>query len=111
MRMRPIRHFVALVMAIALMGALSGAAAQSTAAPKHATATAGKSTSGLVDLNAASKDELMALPGIGEVYAQKIIDGRPYANKTQLKTKHIVPASTYDKIADKVVARHAKPGK
>lgn len=108
MRMKPFRTFIALVMAMALMGAISGVAAQSTAAPKHSTTAADKSTTRLVDLNSASKDELMALPGIGDVYAQKIIDGRPYANKTQLKTKHIVPASTYDKIADKVVARHAR---
>lgn len=108
MRMKPFRYFIALVMTITLMGAISGAVAQSTAAPKHSTATASKSTTALVDINSATKDQLMALPGIGEVYAQKIIDGRPYANKTQLKTKHIVPASTYEKIADKVVARHAK---
>ena len=109
--MKRFRYFVALVMAIALMGGVSSAAAQAASAPKHATATAEKTTTTLVDLNSATKDQLMALPGIGDVYAQKIIDGRPYANKTQLKTKKIVPASTYDKIAGMVVARQSKKTK
>lgn len=111
MRMKQFRYFAALVMAIALMGGLSGAAAQPTTAPQHSPAAADRSATGLVDLNSATKDQLMALPGIGQAYAQKIIDGRPYANKTQLKTKHIVPPSTYDKIADKVIARQSKSGK
>lgn len=111
MTMKRFRNFLTLIMALALAGVVSGAAAQSTTAPKHPTTATAKSTTALVDLNSATKDQLMALPGIGDAYAQKIIEGRPYANKTQLKTKHIVPASTYDKIADKVIAKQSKAGK
>jgi competence protein ComEA len=62
-------------------------------------------TGALVDLNSATPEQLQELPGITEEYAQKIIDGRPYANKTDLIKKKVIPQPLYSQIADRVIAK------
>ena len=61
-----------------------------------------------IDINTATKDELMAFKGIGDKYSDKIIAGRPYARKDQLVSKNILPDATYKKIEAQIIASQPK---
>jgi DNA uptake protein ComE-like DNA-binding protein len=82
------------------------------AAPKaldpalHGTAAVPKT--GLVDINTATAVELKGLPGVNDADSAKIIQGRPYADKNQLVSRHVVSEATFDKIKDHVVAKQPK---
>jgi|HubBroStandDraft_5_1064220.scaffolds.fasta_scaffold1216111_1 competence protein ComEA len=58
-----------------------------------------------LDVNAASKDQLMSLPGMTAAEADRVIAGRPYGEPDELVTRHIVAKAEYDKIADRVTAK------
>jgi competence protein ComEA len=102
---RALAVFFAFSLAACMSFAQAGSApASGKKAPAQSDTAKKTKKAALVDINAASKEELGALPGIGDTYSQKIMDGRPYNSKRDLLTRKIVPQATYDQIQDKIIA-------
>jgi competence protein ComEA len=64
-------------------------------------------THGVLDINTASEAQLRGLPGVGAARAKAIVHGRPYRSKDELVAKHVLPASTYADVKDRIVAHHS----
>jgi competence protein ComEA len=58
-----------------------------------------------LDLNTATKDQLLGLPGVTAAEAERVIAGRPYDEPGEVVARHIMPKAEYDKIADRVTAK------
>ena len=100
--MKTLRYLAVLFAAACLMAAppaRKSAPAAKTAAAAHRSAP--------LDLNSATEAQLKQLPGIGDAFAKKIVDNRPYNSKYDLVRRNIIPRATYDKMKDDVVARQA----
>jgi len=102
-----VKRLLLLPLAALALGAFVTAPATAAQATKSEAKSKAKSSAPLVDLNTATEAELAALPGIGDAYAKKIVEGRPYNAKDDLVSRKIVPESTYVKFKDKVIAKHS----
>ena len=106
-----VTRILSAVMTVLLLASIGMALADKNPPGEQTSGKAGASamqSKDLVDINSASKDQLDALPGIGAAYSQKIIDGRPYAKKTDLVQKKIIPQATYNKISGMIIAKQPK---
>jgi len=95
---------------IAQTSSTAPAAGSTKTSTKSSSSTSSKSSSsaGKLDINAATADQLKALPGIDAATAQKIIAGRPYHGKNDLVSKNIITKTEYDSIKDQIIAHHAQ---
>lgn len=97
-----------------ILGALLIAAPQQKKAPAKSTTQTTTSSqaakTSLIDINTATEAELKELPGIGDAYAAKIVQNRPYRSKNQLVQKKIIPGATYEKIKDRIIAKQGSTG-
>jgi competence protein ComEA len=111
------KRLAAAILVILVAAALGfGATPQSDSTQSTTTTTkttrthsSSKESSGAkLDINAASAQELEALPGIGPATSAKIVQGRPYRAKSDLLKRKIVSRSEYEKIKDEIVAHQKK---
>jgi competence protein ComEA len=103
--MRVLRN---LLLATALFSTLPLSMMAQKAATAKTSSAAAAAVTDKVDINTATADQLKAVPGIGDAYAKRIIDGRPYTAKNQLASRGILPQGVYDKIKDQIIANKIK---
>jgi len=110
------------VVVLAMLGAATGWAAEKETPAKGVPVSdkkvekkderqTDKAAGELIDLNTATKERLLTLPGVGEATARQIIKERPYAKKDQLKSKKILTEQGYDRIKDRIIARQPQKKK
>ena len=95
---------------LAVTAAFSQGSMAPSTAPSAKPATTGTAPTAmkpgeLIDINTASKEQLVPLKGIGDVRAEAIIKGRPYKGKDDLVQKKILSKNVYDGIKDQIIAK------
>lgn len=96
----------------ALLLASAAAIASSAQTPYAQTAAPGTKPApppeARIDINHASLDELLKVPGMTHGWAGRIVRFRPYRTKQDLLDSGVLPSDVYDRIKDYVIAHRDK---
>lgn len=106
--MRRATRFTAWALAIACMGlpCIAQYDRDSSGAPK--TTKNAPPPEARIDINHATEDQLLTVPGMTRTWAGRIIRFRPYRTKGDLMEMGVVPDDLYDRIKDYVIAHREK---
>ena len=96
----------ALALALCFSGSLSAQDRDSSGVPK--TSASAPPPAERVDINHASVEGLLKVPGMTESWAGRIVRFRPYRTKQDLLEKGVVNSQVYDRIKDYVIAHREK---
>jgi len=99
------------MMGAAVIAVPAIAAPSPSGTPAPADARADLPVQHYVDLNSATRKELMTLPGVDAALAGRIIASRPYLSKTDLVTKDVLPVGPFLSLKHLVVAMPASLSK
>ena len=66
----------------------------------------GMSSDKAININNASREDLLNLPGMTERDADRIIAERPFKNAHELVARHVISESEYDRISGRIIAGH-----
>ena len=61
-----------------------------------------------IDINHASLEELLKVPGMTPTWAGRIVRFRPYRTKQDLLDRGVLPSDVYDRIKDYVIAHRGE---
>lgn len=89
--------------------ATTAPAAKSTTTSTHHKSSSKSTHTAKTDLNTASKEDLMKLPGVDDATADKIVAARPFKSHSELESKNIVTKEQYKKLSSMVTV--APPAK
>jgi DNA uptake protein ComE-like DNA-binding protein len=99
------------VLGLPLLGVCLTGVAQSHAPDSRsipASSSRAPSPENRVDINSATVEELIKVPGITRVWADRIARFRPYRTKADLEEQGVIPAELYDRIKDHIIAHRIK---
>lgn len=77
-------------------------AAAEAAAVKAADPGPARDAEGRLNLNSASRADLAAIPGVGQLYADKIVAGRPFKTLDEVVSRRIMPSAAFKEIRHKL---------